>query len=108
MNDTKWTIVAVLVGGVLIGGYVWNKAHQANVAEATKDLVRAAAEGDVDRARQLIADGADVNGADPNGITPLQAAVGCDHVEMADFLVDQGARPETVNGGQPQRRPSYG
>lgn len=109
MNDTKWTIAVIVAGVGLIGWYAWSKVDQARTAEATKDLVRAAAHGDIDRARTLIDRGADVNGADPNGITPLQAAVGCEQTEMADFLLDQGARPETAQGKPaPSRRRSYG
>lgn len=109
MKEGKWTIVAIVAAAGLVGWYMWDKVQQARTAEATAELVRAAADGNVEQARELIDEGADVNGADPNGITPLQAAVGCRQTEMANFLLEQGADPQTAQGKPAAtRRRSYG
>jgi len=53
-------------------------------------LLYAARDGRPDEARLLVAAGADVNLADPNGITPLLDAILNNHVDVARLLLDHG------------------
>ena len=70
----------------------------ANVAARTKEgftpLLFAAREGDIATVRQLLATGVDVNESSPKGVTPLLAATARGHVDLALFLLEQGAGPE--------------
>lgn len=54
-------------------------------------LQSAAADGDLTRVRQLLADGIDVDGQDSAGRTPLLYAVSRGHIEVARVLIDAGA-----------------
>ncbi|HVX84177.1 MAG TPA: ankyrin repeat domain-containing protein [Phycisphaerae bacterium] len=53
-------------------------------------LMRAAATGDVEQVRALLAAGADKNASDANGITALQAAAGQGHLTVVQALVAAG------------------
>ena len=55
-------------------------------------LFAAAQAGDLAKAEIAIAQGANVNSANPYHVTPLLEAVGQGHVEMARYLVNQGAQ----------------
>ena len=56
-------------------------------------LMMAAREGAVDAARALIEHGADVNLADPDGVSALVIAILNGHYDAAALLVDRGADP---------------
>ena len=109
MSETKWMIVAIVGGLALVGWYAWGR-YQKGVAEQRQaELVRAVAEGDSAEVRQLVEQGADLNGADPNGITPLQVATSCGNVGMVNLLLEMGADPETASGAPRRVRVrSYG
>ncbi len=64
------------------------------------DMVSAAAEGDVQQLRKLIADGVDVNTADAVGWTPLWAATFADKPESVRALLSAGK----VDVNQPNAR----
>ena len=55
-------------------------------------LFAAAQEGDLGKARDAVAAGANVNSANPYNVTPLLEAAGQGHLEMARYLIDQGAQ----------------
>ena len=57
----------------------------------TEKLHRAAADGDMDRARELIRERAPLNAFDDIGYTPLDHAVKSRHVAMVNLLLDAGA-----------------
>lgn len=57
-------------------------------------LIDAAAAGDVDRVRRLLARGASVRATDAEGRTPLVAAAYGNHVAVAEVLVSAGADPD--------------
>jgi ankyrin repeat protein len=65
-------------------------------------LVIAAANADVASVKTLVDHGADVNAADPKGLTPLIAAAAADHlpVDVVKLLLDKGAKlePKTEAG----------
>src|SRR5262249_12093869 len=60
-------------------------------AVSATNLHQAVQAGDLDRVRAEIAAGADVNGRDDLGATPLHDAAWNGHVEVAAFLLDRGA-----------------
>jgi alpha-galactosidase len=59
-------------------------------------LPQAVSKGDVSAVKQLLADGADVNGANAAGWTALHYAAIRDKAEVAKVLLDQGARVDAV------------
>jgi ankyrin repeat protein len=65
---------------------------------AAERLHRAAAEGNLERARRLIREGAAVDAFDPIGYTPLHHAVRNGWFEMVRLLLDAGA---DINARQP-------
>ena len=56
-------------------------------------LRNAANNGDRDRVRQLLQDGADPDAPNKNGVTALQLAIGNQHHDVVAVLVDAGANP---------------
>ena len=55
------------------------------------ELRRAAEQGDVERLRELVADGVNVNSGDDLGETALHGAAGYGHADAVEFLLEQGA-----------------
>ncbi|MEM2677506.1 MAG: ankyrin repeat domain-containing protein, partial [Thermofilaceae archaeon] len=55
------------------------------------ELHKAAEEGDLQRVKKLVENGANVNAKDEYGSTPLYLAVLNGHLELARFLVEKGA-----------------
>lgn len=62
----------------------------------TVKLVKTAAAGDVDESTRLIGFGANVNGANENGLTPLSAAKINGREEIQKLLVSKGAKDSNV------------
>ena len=56
-----------------------------------ESLHEVAARGDLERVRELLAQGHDVNGSDDEHETPLHIAARSDHLDIARCLVDHGA-----------------
>ena len=56
-------------------------------------LVKAIADGDLKKVNKLLADGADVNGPNKYGMTPLLMSVSCHNVEIVETLLKAGADP---------------
>lgn len=76
-----------------VGLAVLGNAPQRLPYRPRNDLARAAYEGNLDEARQLLQEGEDVNGRDPGapGWAPLHFAAAMGHVAMVDFLIERGA-----------------
>lgn len=79
--------------------------HEPNNHEPNTPLTMAAANGDSAKVRELIAQKADVNARDQNGITPLMWAARSGQTEVIPALIDAGAdvnaRDCAVNGWTP-------
>lgn len=54
-------------------------------------LCRATTNGDVQQMSGLLKNGANINGRDDDGHTPLQCAMKADHAAAAEFLIETGA-----------------
>ncbi len=61
-------------------------------AALLEPLILATKKGNLSLSKKLVKDGADVNGYDKNGLTPLHWAARSGHVEIVRFLLDQNAR----------------
>ncbi len=85
MKILSWCAVAALTAGV------WQAAGaESNVADA-------ASVGDLDRVRELISGGDDVNAAQPDGSTALLWAAYESNPEMVTTLIEAGADPNSAN-----------
>lgn len=85
MRIVSWCAVAALTAGV------WQTAGaESNVADA-------ASVGDLDRVRELISGGDDVNAAQPDGTTALLWAAYESNPEMVTALIEAGADPNAAN-----------
>jgi ankyrin repeat protein len=62
-------------------------------------LLFAARAGDIESARHLLAAGAAIEEAAPNGATPLVVAAHSGHGSFGVFLLERGADPRTANAG---------
>ena len=58
---------------------------------SSRDLVQAAGTNNIDRAKALLGGGANINGRDEKGDTPLTNAAWLGSPNMVEFLVKQGA-----------------
>jgi ankyrin repeat protein len=64
-------------------------------AKKNRALFEAVKKANVQKVKLLLAEGADVNGKDPNGETALNLAVGGGHKDMVALLIEKGA---DING----------
>lgn len=60
-------------------------------------LIQAAEQGNLERVKQLLAEGADVEVKDVAGYTPLYAAVLAGHQDMVSFLLENQATPNVAD-----------
>ena len=65
-----------------------NKADQ----DGRRPLHKAASLGSIDMAKSLLEHGAEINGEDNEGVTPLLLAA--DNMELAEYLIGEGADPK--------------
>jgi uncharacterized protein len=79
------------------------KASAANAL--TANLVKAAGAGDFPKVKELVAAKAKLDGRGQHGYTPLTAAISGDHLEVALYLIEQGADVslKDKNGTDPLR-----
>lgn len=78
----------------LLAGCGQGQPAPASPEDATAELVELSNEmdsEDIDRVRQLIESGADVNATDDDGWTPLDNATNGDLIEIAELLLENGA-----------------
>ena len=62
-------------------------------------MLFAARSGDLESAKLLVAAGADVNGAAPDGNSVLVVAAHSGHGSVAEFLLDKDADPNATGAG---------
>jgi hypothetical protein len=67
------------------------KENIKQAVDATADFLKALLTGDMERVREALARGADVNARDEAGRTAFQASCDLGHFSMAAMLVDKGA-----------------
>jgi ankyrin repeat protein len=68
------------------------------VADANKEIIRAAKSGDLEKVKGLLADDpALVHASDTDGSTPLHCATWKGHFETVAFLLSAGANPNARN-----------
>ncbi|KAH8646266.1 ankyrin repeat-containing domain protein [Xylariales sp. PMI_506] len=70
-------------------------------------LCAAAAVGNVEQMRSLLVAGADINGHDENGHTPLICAIMARELEALDFLLKAGANPTLCDSGPDAKPPLF-
>lgn len=75
-------------------------SHEAATTSAPLTLVEAADAGDVDRLREMLSAGADVNTPDAEGMTLLMRAARGGHLEAVFLLLDFGANPSIADTGK--------
>jgi ankyrin repeat protein len=80
-NSLKMIVLSIIL--CLIPGYAFS--------ETNSDLHQAAASGDIDIIVKLIAGGADINGKDEIGATPLMAAAAKGQIKVMELLLNRGA-----------------
>ncbi len=101
MQYTHYLAFAGAVIGVLLALLIFIFAqHSATQSEKNSklfdDLLSAIATGNLAAAKTAIAKGADVNGKDETGATPLMFATESGDTNLAAFLLEQGARRDTT------------
>jgi ankyrin repeat protein len=67
------------------------------MANAHRELLDAVSTGDIARAKALLEQGADVNGQDGDGLSPLHMAVCRGSREFVELLIDKGADLEITD-----------
>jgi ankyrin repeat protein len=77
------------------------RKHGGKTSEELFALFEAARTGNIEAAKQAIADGIDVNAEDYRGLTPLHEAAAFGHNEVAELLIAKGAEVNAiiVSGG---------
>lgn len=96
MNKT-WFVISglLLMGGVVfyLSMYGDDKEEVTGLSEfKTTELHRAVKDGDLEKVKKLIVDGANIEALDEYGNTAVMEAVGYDHVEVVRWLLSEGAR----------------
>jgi len=82
---------AVCTPGILLTVRAGTPAADQSEEETLMSIHEAAADGDLERVKALIAAGADINAKDQEGYMPLHAAAQSGHTAVAKFLVVAGA-----------------
>jgi ankyrin repeat protein/beta-lactamase regulating signal transducer with metallopeptidase domain len=94
-----WALAVSLVSACLAAGVAFAQTRPAKSATAIvesqdtaiKSLHKAAADGDLEQVKKLIAQGADINAKDSQKRTALQYASEKGHAEVARLLISHGA-----------------
>ncbi len=62
-------------------------------------LLEAAENGDLELAKSLLKDGADINAKDGSGWTPIMRAIAANHDKMVELLIEKGADVNATSFG---------
>ncbi len=109
-TGAKWAVavgaVAICVGLAVAFAQARPAPPEAPAEQAkmpAKSLHEAAAAGDIERVKKLVAEGADVNAKDEKGSTPLHFAASEGHEEIVRFLLahDADVNASGYGGGTP-------
>ena len=77
-----------------------DKQSGVNAHRECTALMHAAEDGNIDRVRALLKNGANVNEAKGTGHTALMLAAGRDHLEIVQILLQAGANPNAMISGR--------
>jgi uncharacterized protein len=95
-NRWKFRGTVILIVGLLAGICFW--AVPVSGSDNVEQLAKACFLGNEEKVMQLLNDGADVNGRDKSGATPLTNAVGMNKGAIAELLLSKGADPNLKDG----------
>ena len=82
------------IAAVVVGGKIFQRAALRKMlaqVQAHAAIHQAVADGEIERVKLLISEGADVNAKDENGLTPLHHAGREGHKEIVELLLTHGA-----------------
>ena len=74
-----------------------NNTKENNMDEISKQLFKACTDGDLEKVKGLIEQGADVNAKDKYGYTPLHFAVGNGYPKIVEVLLKNDAKVNAKN-----------
>ncbi len=78
----------VLVFAFCFGGTVaWNPATAAEMSPETRDLFQAVQTGDMGAVKRTLLAGADINGENASGLTPVDVAIDANNFKIAHYLL---------------------
>ena len=101
----KHLLLTTIAAVVLVG--CGNPEADRALLEAARGKISLSSFGyeeNIEAVKKTLADGADVNAKDDNGLTPLHWAAGIGHKEVSEYLITMGAdvnAAETVSGMTP-------
>lgn len=96
MDRWKFRGTVMLMVGLLAGICFW--AVPAFGSDKVEQLTWYFSRGNIEKVIQLLNDGADVNGRDKSGSTPLTNAVGMNKGAIVESLLNRGADPNLKDG----------
>jgi uncharacterized protein len=96
INRWKFKGTVILIVGLLAGICFW--AVPAFGSDNVEQLTKVCFLGNIEKVTQLLNDGADVNGRDKSGATPLTNAVGMNKGTIVALLLSKEADPNLKDG----------
>ena len=88
---TSISVIFILFGGMAMTGCVTNINRPDS--SSTTPLMWAAQEGNLEKVKSLVAQGADLNARNKNGVSVLFHTVYYKKAEVARYLIEKGAKP---------------
>ena len=90
-DSTSITVILILFVGMVMTGCVANINRPDS--SSTTPLMWAAQEGNLEKVKSLVAQGADLNARNKNGVSVLFHTVYYKQAEVARYLIEKGAKP---------------
>ena len=92
---TSISVIFILFAGMVMTGCMTN-INRAD-GSSTTPLMWAAQEGNLEKVKSLVAQGAELNARNINGVSVLFHTVYYKHAEVARYLIESGAKPANEN-----------